>query len=50
MACRRVLKSSRKHAGALQLLGAVCLKKGRSQHEDKLMTEAVRADRTNASR
>ncbi len=49
LACRRVLKSSRKHAGALQLLGAVCLKKGRSEQAVKLMTEAVRADRTNAS-
>lgn len=48
-ACRRVLKASRKHPGALQLLGAVCLKNGRSEQAVKLMTEAVRADPKNAS-
>ena len=48
-ACRRVLKASRKHPGALQLLGAVSLKSGRSEQAVKLMTEAVRADPQNAS-
>jgi len=42
-ACRQILKVSRKHAGALQLLGAVTLRNGRPEHAIKFMNDAVRA-------